>query len=249
MNFRRLVRATKHHLLGRTAIDTGLRVPPALDVTRAVGNFTADASLPFLVSFPRTGSHWLRMMIELYFERPQLKLTFYHTDQDDYLIYHTHDLALDVSRQNVIYLYREPVATIYSQLRYQKLDINDREWIRYWTELYALHLTKWLCDETFTQRKTIVKYERLQSNPHAEFAKVVAFFGERFDAAMFECCRARISKEEIKRRTTHDPQVINPNSDYASIREQFKNCHGDFVWSVLLRDRSHLLEFFSEYDR
>ena len=34
--------------------------------------YTANLQNPFLISFPRTGSHWLRMLCELYFERPTL---------------------------------------------------------------------------------------------------------------------------------------------------------------------------------
>ena len=35
-----------------------------------------DITFPFLVSFPRTGSHWLRMLMELYFDKPSLTRSF-----------------------------------------------------------------------------------------------------------------------------------------------------------------------------
>jgi len=220
------------------------RVPPSLDVTRVVGNFTACASEPFLVSFPRTGSHWLRMMIELYFERPQLKLTYYYINRDDYQTYHTHDKELDIVYPDVIYLYREPIETIYSQLCYEKQDVNDHEWIRYWTELYALHLTKWLYAETFTKKKTIIKYERLQKDPHSEFANITTHFGTNFDAERFNRCVERASKEEIARKTAHDSQVINSNKAYALGRKRFQNNHAEFIWLVLLQGREFLRPFF-----
>ena len=36
-----------------------------------------EPEFPFLISFPRTGSHWLRMIMELYFKRPALTRIFY----------------------------------------------------------------------------------------------------------------------------------------------------------------------------
>jgi hypothetical protein len=84
----------------------------------------------------------------------------------------------------------------------------------------------------------------LQRNPDNEFAKVVAFFGGDFDESKFDRCNMKISKEEIKHKTIHDPQVINLSRKYELTREQFKDAHGEFVWSVLLQDREHLLAYF-----
>ncbi|MGB1288530.1 MAG: hypothetical protein ACPG7F_18490, partial [Aggregatilineales bacterium] len=97
--------------------------------------FNANADNPYLVSFPRTGSHWFRMVAELYFERPTLVRAFYYPEKTDYLFLHTHDIEIDVERRNVIYLYREPVATIYSQLNYYQEDTNDTAQIMHWSEL------------------------------------------------------------------------------------------------------------------
>ena len=70
----------------------------------------SDPDFPFLISFPRTGSHWLRMLMELYFEQPSLVRVFYYKDNDNYLCYHHHDEDLKlVDKKNVIYLYRDPV--------------------------------------------------------------------------------------------------------------------------------------------
>ena len=98
----------------------------------------------FLVSFPRTGSHWLRMLMELYFGQPSLVRVFYYPERKDYLTLHTHDLELDEEYSSVIYLYRDAVDTIYSQLRYHQEDINSHERIAYWSDLYGRHLDKWL---------------------------------------------------------------------------------------------------------
>ena len=74
----------------REALPKG-SVRVAQDVVDA---FVADPENTFLVSFPRTGSHWLRMLMELYFQRPSLVRVFYFNERADYMCYHTHDLDL-----------------------------------------------------------------------------------------------------------------------------------------------------------
>ena len=44
--------------------------------SKIVERHIADPEFPYLISFPRTGSHWLRMLMELYFDRPSLTLLF-----------------------------------------------------------------------------------------------------------------------------------------------------------------------------
>ena len=114
----------------------------AINNNKIIEKFSANHQNTFLVSFPRTGSHWLRMMMELYFERPSLVRIFYYPERKAYLTLHTHDLNLDVERSNVIYLYRDPVDTIYSQLQYHKEDIYDQERIAFWSDFYGRHLDK-----------------------------------------------------------------------------------------------------------
>jgi hypothetical protein len=220
-------------------------VPAEKQKQDAIRKFLAQPDNPVLVSFPRTGSHWLRMMMELYFQRPQLALTFYYPERSDYLIYHTHDMELDVQRRNVVYLYREPVATIYSQMQYhnERLDAQNR--VLYWAELYAQHLTKWLIEEKFTQKKVVVAYERLRSKPHAEFSKITSFFGMGFDQAQFDNCVAQISKEKLKEKTSHDAQVVNLSVDYETNRQHFKDAHSDFIWKALANERETLVNFLT----
>ena len=83
----------------------------------SIRKFEDNPDNPYLVSFPRTGSHWLRMVMERYFGRPSLVRVFYYPERNDFLTLHTHDLELDVQRRNVIYLYRDPVETVFSQMR------------------------------------------------------------------------------------------------------------------------------------
>jgi len=125
----------------------------SIDDSVVINNFTKNPDFPYLVSFSRTGSHWLRMIMELYFEKPALVRAFYFKDANVFTCHHTHDMDLDLKRKNVIYLYRNPVETVYSQLSYYKEDPGNEGRRRHWTNLYARHLAKWLVQEDFTKMK------------------------------------------------------------------------------------------------
>jgi hypothetical protein len=208
--------------------------------------FISNSDNTFLVSFPRTGSHWLRALMELYFERPSLVRVFYYPENTDYLTYHTHDLNLDIEHSTVLYLYRDPVETVYSQLRFYEEPLNSMERITHWSDLYGRHLDKWLHNEHFTTQKTILRYEGLKENLPAEFAKVTAHFGMVFDAQKLEKAAKLTSKEEIKRKTTHDEHVINLQSGYDLRRDEFRQQYGGQVWETLLNGRNHLKEDFDQ---
>jgi hypothetical protein len=215
-------------------------------INAAVTAFTSNPQNPFLISFPRTGSHWLRMLMELYFERPSLKRTFFFHKNQNYLTLHTHDLDLSVVRLNVIYLYRNPVPTIYSQLRYHREDENDPSRVAFWTALYAQHLDKWLFKEDFTQKKTIVTYENLKSDMISTFAKICLHFGTQLEPQRLETTAQRITKTAVSKRTRHDRQVVNLDRAYQDRRERFRRVWSGYVWNVLLDQREHLAQAFPD---
>jgi hypothetical protein len=216
----------------------------AIEDQSVIQAFEKNPNNTFLISFPRTGSHWLRMLMELYFGRPSLVRVFYYPECNDYLTLHTHDLELDVERDNVIYLYRDAVDTIYSQLRYHNEDMHNRVRIAYWADLYGRHLDKWLHKEKFTKFKTILRYEGLKTAAEGEFQKVCNHFSEPFDTTLFKSVFRRVSKEHVKEKTLHDRQVTNLSKKYSETREHFFEQQGEFVWQVLLNAREYLRQDF-----
>ena len=80
--------------------------------------FLENQNNTVMVSFPRCGSHWIRMMVELYFNQPTLSRNFFFPDRTDYILLATHDLELNIRRDSVLYLYRDPVAVVFSQINY-----------------------------------------------------------------------------------------------------------------------------------
>lgn len=210
--------------------------------SQIINDFVHNPLNPFLISFPRTGSHWLRMLMELYFERPSLKRIFYYPDNRDYLTLHTHDLNLEVVRKNVIYLYRNPIDTVYSQLNYHKEDLNSEERVFHWSELYGKHLSKWLYWEDFTDNKSVIKYDRLKTDFFIEFNKINKHFNLPFDKERLEQVSNIVTKKEVKSKTIHDPQVIHLEKIYESNKVLFKKKWESNIWQIVLQNREFLSE-------
>lgn len=208
-----------------------------------IKKFVDEPNFPFLVSFPRTGSHWLRMVMELYFEKPSLVRVFYYKDCQDYLTLHTHDMNLDVYRKNVIYLYRDPAPTVYSQMMYEKEDTNNQAKIKHWATLYGKHLAKWLIEETEAEKKTIVRYENLLKDMAAEFAKVTEHFEMPIDAGKLQRAAEQVSKDEVKKKTAHDPQVINKSGSYEVKRQEFLQNYSELIVDLVLEQNSQLQQY------
>ena len=215
----------------------------SVDDPNIIDSFTGNPDFPYLVSFPRTGSHWLRMIMELYFEKPALVRIFYFRDADDFTCYHTHDMDLTLERKSVIYLYRNPVETIYSQLCYYKENVDDFEHRQRWCNLYASHLTKWLIRENFTAKKSIITYESMASDIYSEFSRVCAHFGHPLDKAKLDAALNKVSKNELKRKTAHDTQVVNLSDEYHMARLDFEKRYTKEIYNCILSSEPKLKSF------
>jgi hypothetical protein len=142
-------------------------------------------------------------------------------------------MDLQVERKNIIYLYRNPVDTIYSQLRYYQESPKDKLRILHWTERYACHVAKWLIEEEFITHKTVIRYESLKSDIFNEFRKVIEHFGGDYDHRRLEACVAQVTKEEVKRKSTYISQVMTIGREYQDQREKFRTEQSEFVWNII----------------
>jgi len=210
-----------------------------------IRRFASDPAATFLVSFPRTGSRWLRMLMELYFRRPTLTRVFYWPGRTDYLLLHSHDLDLSLMRSNVIYLYREPVATVYSQLLFHRERTTDRDRIRHWSELYGRHLERWLHLDRWTTRKTTLTYDGMKVDLDTAFARVCAHYGEALDPSRLRAAAARVTRAEIRDKVPDDPRVIAEGDRYEAGRAEFRERCGAQVWTALLGGRPQLESNFA----
>lgn len=204
--------------------------------------FNLNPDNPYLVSFPRTGSGLLRMMIELYYERPTLVQSIFFKDSLDYILMHTYDLGLTVQRRNVIYLYRDPIATVYWQMQSLHENPHDSGRVVHWAKAYAAHLNKWLFQEAFTRQKTVVVFEGLRHDPTTEFRKVAAHFGHSLKRDRIASVAARFAelKKQQQVMQTAKQQPTN-GMTFAGFQQLYQTR----IWDVLYTQQAGLQALFT----
>lgn len=213
-----------------------------------INQLIIDPEFPFLVSFPRTGSHWLRMLMELYYETPSLVRIFYYKDARTFTCFHHHDLELQLERRKVIYLYRDPVHTVFSQLKYHMQDHNSIPLIQYWSDLYGKHLSKWLYEEAFTTRKVILRYEDLCSSIEMTFRRLAEFMGDELDTRRLQNAVSQVSKLEVQRKSRHDRQVVNLSETYQAERKDFSEHYSELIIRQVVGNNFSLNSLFNNHD-
>lgn len=184
--------------------------------------------------------------MEVYFQKPSLKLSFFQpiTAAPGFTCLHTHDLDLAVHRGRVLYLYRDPVDTLFSLMSYHQQDLGDLQLVNRWADLYADHLDKWLIQESFTMRKVILRYEALQDDLQGEFAKVCTFFGTKLRPDLLDRSRQLASEHQVASHSSHDPHVINQEPGYDARRADFFNRHQIAIRSRIFDRQPELSAWF-----
>ena len=204
-----------------------------------------DPKFPALVSFPRSGCHWLCMLMELYFERPLLEHVYYFHDNTNYLAIHTHDHYLMTKKESVIYLYRNPVDTIYSILRYYETPLTDKRVVIEMANKYIQHLRHWILNETFSLEKTIITYDKLQATFTSEFVKVIKHF-EEFDVAdklKINDIHLIATKKELLRKEPGNRRVSNLSDEYRRSRIKFRDNYDSYIYDYILSREPKLKEW------
>ncbi len=206
--------------------------------------YTSNPEFPYLISFPRTGSHWLRNVMELYFEKPSLTRVFFYKKPKDFTCFHIHDEdLLFEEKRKVIYLYRDPVETIYSQMSFYNEDVRDEDRVKYWANKYGKHLEKWLLNDDLSIEKVVLTYEGLKTNFNQEFKKLCDFLNVPFDANKLKKTLSNTSKEKINNRVVDDQRVINSTSDYAKKRNLFIESRSELIIVTIEEVNSKLIKF------
>lgn len=196
-----------------------------------------DINYPHLVSFPRSGSHWIRAILELYLgmDSKQFSYSVART------MNHVHDLDLSYILQNVIYLFRNPIDSIYSLMVYYRYNLNDISYVDKLLKLYVKNLRKWLLDETFTHKKTIITYENLLSNMEDEFKKICNHLGYTFDKEKLD--KINVSKQYVKNKTLYDNQIVNLTTGIEEKKEKFKIEFKEYIYHEIFKIEDRLRKY------
>ncbi len=207
--------------------------------------YTLNPEFPYLVSFPRTGSHWLRNVMELYFEEPSLTRVFFYKNPANFTCFHIHDEELSFDKKKrIIYLYRDPVDTIFSQMNFYNENIGDKDRVKFWANRYGKHLEKWLLKDELSIDKVVLTYEGLKNDFDQEFKKLSNFLNVPYNPNKLESIHEKTSKVKIKKRVPEDPRVINSTSGYARNRDLFIEKNSELIRHTIEQIDLKLTNYF-----
>jgi len=204
----------------------------------SIPKYTSDPDFPFFVSFPRTGSHWFRIVMELYLGIPCLVESWTIKKPRTFWAYHRHDRYLEEvdNRNNVLYLYRNPVETLCSEMYYWEKDFSDH--IDEYISIYSNHLIRWLYNHDDVNLFEAITYEDFKDNPIPIVSKALSFLqichhGDStydIDKNKIISCYEQASKQKIKEMTkVSNPKAVNINGKYNDIKNMFREKYSYYI--------------------
>jgi hypothetical protein len=194
------------------------------------------------VGLSRSGSHWIRLVLEHYMGGNSPLSNFLGSAINTNNFRATHDLQLDFVADYVIYLYRNPIDCIYSNLKYDEIDTNVDciSKIDYYLDIWIRHIQKWIYDENFTKDKVILCYEKLKNDFNNEFSKLLIFLNLQVNTEKIEEGNNIYTKSKIK-KIVRDDRVINNELNYEIDRELFTQKYKNYIYDKLPINHSKLL--------
>jgi hypothetical protein len=167
-------------------------------------------------------------------------------------------MELDIEHNNVLFLYRRPVETVFSNLVYyskkpaksllarlfQKNPTStDRDEVRKSCEIYRRHCRKWLLSEQ--KARTVLRHENFKSDRTAEFRKISDHFETPFSQERMDDAFGTVTREALVERTGDTPEMGAHmlGDGYKASREEFADTWGDFVEEQVVT--SDLRPFFT----
>lgn len=191
--------------------------------------------MPVLISYPRSGSNWLNSIMELYFDRPRLRIgpTSFLKNREartDFMWFHDHDITseLKLTHDNILYLYRDPCDVIFSLLMAEHRDamLGDAPvlaLVKKQLELIRNHHAKYL------DNYTTIRYEDCKEDLPNEFEIILQFFGydEPVDVGRLLICMEQAKKGQLIAKAT-DKRYFNAemmSTEYERRRADFRNTY------------------------
>lgn len=225
------------------------------DITHMLDKYkiSENYDFPRLVSFPRTGSHWFRYVMEVALEQPAIVSSYYFPSPEKCWGLHMHDRWLDNgdipptrNLKNVIYLFRNGMDTVYSQLRYDKI-VPDN-WngnrsnridieVEAVTSQYKAHLNRWRFNREDIERCLEIRYEELMKNPKRVFQQTFDFLGikvseEKLEYAIKDATKEKIDSLIVDRHAMDKFSAYHP-LHYNLMKERFEQLYEPYISSQL----------------
>lgn len=171
-----------------------------------------DTSVTQLVSYPRTGSHYVRIIIEDCIGLPCAPTSFLGNEGKIPWGFHLHDRIVGRGDEGVVsgfekvvYLYRSPVDTIFSHIKYQETE----DWLLI-AEEYKMHLTRWLHKNSDCKSILIKNYDEILRNPLIHFNDILRYINFEVDKDIIVAAIGRTTIGRVRALTDKiDSKVVS----------------------------------------
>lgn len=206
-----------------------------------------NCALPGFISYPRVGSHPINCALELYFDRPRIfepimpgmgnrgkQISFLSPSRTDYLWVHTHDAGLKCSYSDKIYMWRDPVDTMFS---HAWADGRRDEIVLSFCSRYRAHLQRHIID---VPARTILTYEAFLANPIAELSRAILHFRANVEIDLDKATAAlhEVSKDALATKGSEIAGMkghydgSNLSSEYADRRLAFRAAWSEQIYGM-----------------
>lgn len=197
---------------------------------------------PIFVSYPRSGSHWINSIMELYFDKPRARHgedTYLNKYRNDWMWVHDHDLNLKILNQirmknkfkKILFLYRNPIDVLYSSLSMMANNpkVYGEAYLSKETafseEVVKKNIKDWIdYHKKYFEKKgdkdfTFIRYENFidVKKRDKEFEKICNHFSVKFDKDKIEKIFDKYGKKKIAGyRTSTEKQYMLEKSKFVS---------------------------------
>ena len=209
--------------------------------------FLHNSDRAFLISFPRCGSHYLRMLCEFAFRKPTLPRVFCteffpevrEYKPDDFLFRHSHE---HIFSSRMIYLFRFPVDVVYSYLIHIGVTF-DEESVANAAREYAAHYEK----IKNVDNVLYIEYSNLLLKPFDVFDDLAAFLGCSYQDSLLAEGLRTVTREFVRNKTAegYEHPVIAPVISGViemSKRKEFKQRYGKMILDICNGIHMHVVE-------
>lgn len=199
-------------------------------------------TLPLFVSIPRSGCNWLQAVMELYFDRHRAgkgatNPSWLESKFENPMWMHTHDNfgnkgeGAFTTNYPAIFLWRDPVDTIYSLMKLQKLPPQATHIMDMKCQSFARLFKKW----TKAENVLVLKYDDVVKNPMEEMKRISEWHNVSFDEKRAKWAFDLVGdKKKTNEKNGSAPHFKNKESGtqaYETAREEFRSRWGPAIYS------------------
>lgn len=197
--------------------------------TKTQAEKMAPMHVPYLISWPRAGSHWLRIMLEQITDRPCLVRSFYMHPNPNWLLLHRHmyndDHPAPRKRERLVLL-RKLSDTLFSLAEY--LDKGGAEWVGARAREYRKWYKRWV-----PGAEIVITYESLLVAPSIVLSKVLPFLGAGWEEQQLQDVADRTTPALVRALTQgYNPRIVPTRRGRPEARAAFKKEWGSYLDAV-----------------